>query len=353
MSVQTTPAPFILGAWYAAAESAELDATHPKPLARTVLEQRLVLFRDGQGRAGALRDRCPHRFAPLSLGQRVQDGIACPYHGLVFGTDGACRRAPGQDRPPPAARVDAFRVLEAYGLVFVWMGDPEDADPGELVEIAQYGAPGWGLSRGYDLFGACWQNIADNLVDPAHTSFVHQRTIGNDAGNEVRVGATEEAGVIRAGRWVDNAPAVPVVRRYTGCEGPMDRWQFYNYRLPCTSWVDFGSFEAGRPHTAEEQERAPYRVLSYAFLTPQTRNSTHYFSFQLRNFSVDDEATTREFESLYKLTFGEDKELLEAIQREEDACPGLVPVRMATDTGVVRLRRRIAEMSRAGGGAGS
>ncbi len=123
-AVHTPPAPFILGAWYAAASASELDTPGQPPLARTLLEQRLVLFRDGQGRAAALRDRCPHRFAPLSMGRVLDEGIACPYHGLVFGADGACRHAPGQDRVPPAARVDAFPVLEAYGLVFVWMGRP-------------------------------------------------------------------------------------------------------------------------------------------------------------------------------------------------------------------------------------
>ena len=338
---------FIADAWYAAASAAELA---DRPLARTLLEQRLVLYRGPDGRAAALRDRCPHRFAPLSMGRVTPQGIACPYHGMTFGADGRCRRVPGQEAVPSAARVDAFPVLEAYGLVFVWMGDPVRADANALVAIAQYGAAGWGISRGYSLFRACWQNIADNLVDPAHTSFVHPNTIGNDAGNEVRVTATEQDdGTIVCGRWVDNAPAVPVVRRYTGLDGPVDRWQFYHFSLPCTSWVDFGSFESGRPHTADEQARAPYRVLSYAFITPCTRDSTHYFSFQLRNFAVDSDEVTREFEAAYKLTFDEDRVLLEAIQREEDATPGLVPVRIASDAGVARLRRRMAQMMGAGG----
>lgn len=331
---------YLFNAWYAAAACTDVA---PGPTARTLLEQRLVLFRTEAGQVAALRDRCPHRFAPLSQGPVHGNTLACPYHGMRFGADGRCTRIPGQDRIPDAARVDAFPVIEAYGLVFVWMGDPALADPAALTAIAPYGQPGWGVSRGYDLFQACWQNIADNLIDPAHTSFVHQRTIGNDAGDDVRVTATEEGDVIRCGRWVDNAPPVPVVRRYTGLQGLVDRWQFYHYRLPGTTWVDFGAFEAGRPHTPEEQDRAPYRVLSYAFLTPCTRDSTHYFSLQLRNFAADDEATTREFEALYKLTFDEDKVLLEAIQREENAHPDLTPMRIASDTGVVRLRRRLAE----------
>ena len=55
----------------------------------------------------ALRDQCPHRFAPLRLGS-VSDGILqCPYHGLAFGADGECVRNP-QGPVPKAARVRAY-----------------------------------------------------------------------------------------------------------------------------------------------------------------------------------------------------------------------------------------------------
>jgi phenylpropionate dioxygenase-like ring-hydroxylating dioxygenase large terminal subunit len=80
-------------------------------------------------------------------------------------------------------------------------------------------------------------------------------------------------------------------------------------------------------------------VLSYAFITPEDEGHSHYFSFQLRNVAVDDAAVTAEFEALYRLTFDEDRQLLEAIQREEAAHPGLQPMRIASDVGLVRLRR--------------
>jgi vanillate O-demethylase monooxygenase subunit len=86
---------------------------------------------------------------------------------------------------------------------------------------------------------------------------------------------------------------------------------------------------------------APFRVLSYAFLTPETASSTHYFWFQLRNAAVADAAVTAEFERLYAATFDEDQVLLEAIERIECAEPGVAPVRIASDTGVARARRVI------------
>lgn len=335
--VETGQGPFVRNAWYAAASR---DEVGQGLLARTLLGEPLVLWRTGAGEPVALLDRCAHRFAPLSQGQRCGDEIACPYHGMRYGPDGACTHVPGQATVPPQARVRRYPTLERYGLVFVWMGEPAQADASALVDIPQYGQPGWGLSRGHALFHACLDNILDNLIDPAHTTFVHQRTIGSDAGAQVAVHASlEDEHTIVCGRWVDNAPAVPMVQRFAQPEGPVDRWQFYRVRPPCTSWVDFGSLPAGSPHTPQAMDEAPYRVLSYAFLTPQDASHTHYFSFQLRNFAANDAAVTAEFNALYKATFDEDRVLLEAIQREEERAPGTPPVRIASDAGVARLRR--------------
>lgn len=333
---------FLHQAWYAAAAGASVGR---RPLARTLLDQALVLWRTEAGAPVAMRDRCPHRFAPLSQGCLHGDTIACPYHGMRFAPAGACVKVPGQDTIPPGARVQAYPVLERYGLVFVWMGNPDRADPSALVDVPEYGAPGWGLSRGETVFEANWQLVTDNLIDPAHTSFVHAGTIGSSAGEAVPLAARElPGGVIECGRWIDDAPAVPIVQRFARPTGHVDRWQYYYLKAPSTSWVDFGALPTGRPHTPEEQARAPYRVFSYAFLTPETAGRTRYHSFQLRNFAVDDEAVTAEFNAMYHRTFEEDRVLLEAIQREEAAHPGLPPVRIASDTGLVRLRRLQARL---------
>jgi vanillate O-demethylase monooxygenase subunit len=236
--------------------------------------------------------------------------------------------------------VHAFPVLERYGLVFLWMGDAALADPARLTRIDQYGEAGWGLSRGYSMFGCNLRLILENLIDPAHTSFVHQRTIGNAAGGDIPLETRVlDDGTIECGRWICDAPAVPAVQRFARPAGNVDRWQFYYVTPPCTSLVDFGSLATGLPHTPAEQARAPYRVLSYAFLTPQDDRSTHYFSLQLRNFAADEDDVTRELEAMYHETFEEDRVLLEAIQQAEDADPDARPVLIASDGGVTRLRR--------------
>lgn len=335
---------FITDAWYAAATCTSLA---PGPLHCTLLGQPLVLWRAESGQASALLDRCPHRHAPLSQGRVCADTLACVYHGLRFDSAGRCAHAPGQSRIPSTAAVRCFPVIERYGLVFVWMGEPALADPAELVDIPAYGQPDWGFTHGQTLFQARWTLIADNLIDPAHTSFVHQRTIGNGAGDDVPVRATElPDGTVCCERWIEAAPPVPIMQRFGGLQGLVDRWQRYHFRAPATSWVDFGALPAGSPRTPEAIAAAPYRSMSYAFLSPRDASSTHYFSLQLRHFAPEDAAVGAELAAQYALTFEEDRVLLEAIERERQRDPQAVETLMASDAGVVRLRRQLSQWRR-------
>src|SRR5262245_25465459 len=106
--------------WFVACLSTELRGA--APIARTLQDEPLVVFRDGEGRAAALADPWPHRNAPLSEG-RVQDGLLeCRYHGWRFDREGECRAVPGLVGAPGGKGRAAVHhaVRERDGLVWVW-----------------------------------------------------------------------------------------------------------------------------------------------------------------------------------------------------------------------------------------
>ena len=126
--------------WYVACRSPEL--TTKKPLARTILGLNLVLFRDGQGKPAALRDRCLHRNARLSAGDTFDGKLGCPYHGWVYDSSGACVEIPSlgpaqagldehglQRRPSDVGKVRSFPVQEQDGLVWITSA-PSSTDRG-------------------------------------------------------------------------------------------------------------------------------------------------------------------------------------------------------------------------------
>ncbi len=156
--------------WYVACTTEELGG---EPLARAVLAQPLVLFRDAEGKAGALLDRCAHRNVALSLGRRADGRLQCAYHGWQYDVTGQCRKIPGRcaeaDKPLP--RVPSFAVREQDG--FVWVYAAPDAepvgDPFRLPDPQDYSV----VRRTVEVEGTL-QAALENALDVPHTAFLHR-----------------------------------------------------------------------------------------------------------------------------------------------------------------------------------
>ena len=111
--------------WYVGALSEELV---DKPLARTICGFPMVIYRGESGQTVALDDRCPHRQAPLSMGNVLGDDIQCNYHGFMFDGSGGCTHIPRQERVPSTMDIRAFKAEERWGFVWIWGGDQSLAD---------------------------------------------------------------------------------------------------------------------------------------------------------------------------------------------------------------------------------
>ena len=116
---------YLMNAWYAAGWSSEITK---KPLARTILDEPIVMYRGADNRVAALEDRCCHRGMPLSQGEVFDNNIRCEYHGMLFDGAGRCVDIPGQEKIPAAAKVRSFPIEERNDIVWIWMGEPEKAD---------------------------------------------------------------------------------------------------------------------------------------------------------------------------------------------------------------------------------
>ncbi len=167
----------VLDAWYAACQSDDLDGKHPLP--RMVLGLPLVLFRDEDGRAAALLDRCPHRNVPLSLGSVDGGELKCRYHGWRFDCDGRLKAIPGLPIVNAAAELDmpgrrclSFPVIERDGYVWVW-AQPARPPSTEPFALAQCRWPGYLTLRWVGDVEGTLHSTLENILDVPHTSFLH------------------------------------------------------------------------------------------------------------------------------------------------------------------------------------
>ena len=309
-----------------------------------ILGMDLVVYRSEAGEAIALDDACPHRLAPLSMGKLKGDAIECGYHGMTFGPDGRCVRVPGQPIIPPGARVPSYPLREKLGLVWIWPGDPARADPSLIYDLPQFGQPDWHAAEGDALrIETSYLNLADNLCDPAHVSFVHLSTLGNSASEDIPVEHSfGERGVL-VWRWIRNAPPIPLFAKYGNFRGHVDRWHYYDYIAPCIAVIDFGSADAGA--IVEPEDRgAGLRIFACHFITPVDDHVCIDHWLHVRNFALDDAETDQRLHADFRIAFNEDKEILERIEQVAQARPNAKSIRLAIDAAPQRMRRIVERM---------
>lgn len=159
------------GHWWPVALPGDVG-TAPLPL--TLLEEPLVLWRDATGAVQAFADRCPHRGARLSLGQVADGQLQCPYHGWRFDGLGQCRQIPALPgfAPPASHAAQRYAVMEAHGLLWVCLGQPQVAPPALPV------LPARRLVHGPFDVATSAPRVVENFLDTAHFAFVHAGWLG-------------------------------------------------------------------------------------------------------------------------------------------------------------------------------
>jgi len=330
---------FIRNCWYVAAWDIEVPAEGF--LNRTLLNEPVLLYRDTQGRAVALENRCCHRGAPLHLGRKEGDCVRCLYHGLKFDPSGACVEIPGQERIPDKVRVRHYTVVERDRLVWIWMGEPERADPAQIVDYHWHDHPEWRMKPGYIHYQAGYEWVVDNLLDFTHLAWVHPNTLGTDSASGLKPQIernTDGLGTLTISRWYINDDMPALHSKVASFEGKVDRWQIYQWSPPALLRMDAGSAPTGTG--APEGRRAPNAVQfrHTSIQTPETETTCHYWFCQARNFDLDNAELTQSIYDNVVVAFEEDRTMIEAQQKIVSQTPHRPMIPIWADSGLSQAR---------------
>lgn len=332
---------FLRNSWYVAAWDHEVgNGLHPVRM----LGEEIVLFRKSDGTVAALEDACPHRKLPLSMGRIKGDTVECGYHGLTFDSTGTCTRVPGAERIPHVACVRSYPVEERYGLLWVWMGERDLADPALIFTVDHWGDPAWGINRGDSMEIACnYLYMTDNLLDPSHVAWVHQSSFGSAATEETPLNTDVHVKGVTVWRWMVDVEPAPFYAPYLKFSGNCDRKQHYEVHYPCHAIIRaiFAPANTGGEGRALPDET--FLMDSYNFMTPVDENTTKYYWFQMRNFAPDDAAVSAQFAASVRGAFDEDRAVLTAVHKgmANKRTPNLD---LKIDVGPLRFRRNLARM---------
>ena len=332
--------PFLRNAWYVAALSPSIGRTLR---AVKILGEAIVLYRTQDNTPVALEDACPHRKLPLSMGRIKGDAVECGYHGLTFDCSGKCIDAATQVRIPPFAKVRSYPVRDRYGLLWIWMGDPDKALAQDIYQIDNHDNPTWNITQGDSLHCACnylW--LVDNLLDPSHVAWVHRTSFAGAGTDNTPLQITSHADGVMASRWMLDQPPPAFYAPLVKFSGNADRLQHYEVLYPSLG-VNKGIYTPagkGGPDMVDDAET--YRMVSYNFLTPIDDDNTQYFWLQHRNTDPHDDGITQRNATGAKAAFEEDRVILEAVHRGMKA-KTTPTTGLLLDAAASRFRKGLAE----------
>lgn len=332
---------FLRNAWYVAARDEEVTRSIQ---AATILGERIVLFRTTAGEPVALENACVHRKLPLSMGRLRGDEVECGYHGLVFDAGGRCTRVPGAARIPPAAKVRSYPVVSRHGLIWIWMGDPGQADPVKLFPVEHQDDPAWARDDGGSMTIDCnYLYVTDNLLDPSHVAWVHPTSFGNAECENVPVQVTTTPDGVIAARWMQDVQAAPFYAPLLGFEGRCDRLQHYEVRYPSHAIIKSVFVPSGTGGPGKPLHPKAMLMDSYNFLTPIDEDHTRYFWFQMRNFAPEDRRLTQLMDEGIKAVFAEDRLILAAVHEglKNRTTPN---IDLAIDRAPLTFRQRLGRL---------
>lgn len=160
--------------WIPALLSEQVAEPDGKPVRITILGEKLVAYRDTEGRVGVLGEMCPHRKASLAFGRNENCGLRCLYHGWKMDVDGNVVDMPSEPKESGfAERVKhkAYPARESGGFVWIYMGEP--------ALMPEFEPPPWAPTPEaraaivrMDL--PCnWAQIMEGQIDSAHSSSLH------------------------------------------------------------------------------------------------------------------------------------------------------------------------------------
>jgi 5,5'-dehydrodivanillate O-demethylase len=163
--------------WQPVCIASELTEEKPKKRVK-VMEEDLVIFRDGDGRYGCVAEQCAHRGCSLYYGFIEKGGLRCAYHGWKFDVNGQCLEQPFEPKGSKYKEQicqTSYPVQKLGGLLFIYMGpQPAPMLPRWDVLVRE---DGYLKLQQHPILNCNWLQAQENSVDTVHTYYLHGHTM--------------------------------------------------------------------------------------------------------------------------------------------------------------------------------
>lgn len=167
--------------WIPALLKQELPEPDSPPVRVKLLGERLVAFRDTQGRYGLIDEFCAHRGVSLWFGNVYDHGLRCAYHGWKYDVTGQCVDVPSE---PPGSRLcekirlRSYPLVEVGDILWTYMGPPEEQPGPPEFEFCTVPSEQTYSSKRWQECN--WLQALEGGIDSSHVSWLHSGGLKND-----------------------------------------------------------------------------------------------------------------------------------------------------------------------------
>jgi phthalate 4,5-dioxygenase len=159
----------------------ELPENECPPVRVKLLSERLLAWRDTQGRYALTDEFCAHRGVSLWFGRNEDNGLRCPYHGWKYDWTGQCVEAPSEPEESgfcKRIKLQSYPLIERGGILWAYMGPPALMPAPPAFEWAE-------VPAAHRYHSKRWQECnylqaMEGAIDSSHVSFLHSGDLHTD-----------------------------------------------------------------------------------------------------------------------------------------------------------------------------
>ncbi|MGH9578106.1 MAG: Rieske 2Fe-2S domain-containing protein, partial [Terriglobales bacterium] len=111
--------------WIPAILAEEVAEKDGAPVRVQLLGEKLVAFRDTEGRIGVIGEFCAHRGVSLWFGRNEECGLRCAYHGWKYDVNGQCVDLPSEAEESgmrSRIKLKSYPSIVQGGVIWIYMG---------------------------------------------------------------------------------------------------------------------------------------------------------------------------------------------------------------------------------------
>jgi phthalate 4,5-dioxygenase oxygenase subunit len=167
--------------WVPFLYSNELPKPDCSPVRVKLFSERLLAFRDSEGRVGLIDEFCAHRGVSLWFGRNEESGIRCPYHGWKYDYRGNCTEVPSEPEESGFCKkvaLKSYPCVDKGGVIWTYMGPAELEPPFPAFEWIDLPDSHKYLKKRHQECN--WLQALEGGIDSSHVSWLHSGELKSD-----------------------------------------------------------------------------------------------------------------------------------------------------------------------------